>query len=108
MPPLEECLSHPAVTLWGVRSPSERGGIGEYPMAVVDVLGVEYRLFRHPKLYNNVRVSRFVADFWNRRNTTQPKDPELCTGWELDAQRIYFAAYEAAQQQREKRDGRNN
>ena len=41
MPPVEECLTLPASKLWGIHSPAQRGGIGEFPLAAVEVKDVE-------------------------------------------------------------------
>ena len=108
MPPVEECLSLPASKLWGIYSPAERGSLGEYPLVAIDVKGVEYRLFRHPLLYHNTRVQAYIREFWNRRNTEQPKDPDLCTGWEMQAMDLYFSAYTAAKELRERMNGRKD
>jgi hypothetical protein len=74
-------------------------------LAAVEIRGVEYRFYRHPLLYQNARVSSFVTEFWNRRNTEQPKDPLLCTGWEMRAMDLYFSAYTAAKKLRERMNG---
>ncbi len=91
--------------LWGVHSPSSRNMGGtweEFPKVVVSVGDVEYKLYRHPHLYSNVRVDRFISEWWYRQNTSTPKPYETLTAWENSAGRIYLRAYESAKSQKEK------
>jgi len=70
------------------------------PKAVIGWDNVEYKLYRHPHLYTNARVERFVAELWYRKNTETPKQYSDLSHWENQASKIYQRAFEAAKAQR--------
>ena len=103
LPPLSDALNAPASLLWGVHSPSSRSMGGkweEFAKHTVTVFGTDYRLYRHPHLYSNIRVSKFVSEYWYRQNSSTPKRYEELTGWDNSAAKIYKAAYDSATAQK--------
>ena len=89
----------------GVNNTSQRligGEWVDYPLMVFEVGGVEYKFFRHYDLFADVRIERFISEYWYNKNNNIVTPFRELIGWKNQCSKYYTMCYNEASKLAEK------